>query len=53
MPPAIRKKLLPFITESVQNIASLKKGGGEQEEEQWVSRQSVSKRCAGRTKSCK
>ena len=31
---AVRKRLLPFVTESVETIARLKKGGGEPEPEE-------------------
>lgn len=34
LPPAVRKKLLPFITESMETTARLKKGGGEPEAEE-------------------
>ena len=34
LPPAVRKRLLPFVIESVETIARLKKGGGEPEPEE-------------------
>jgi putative RecB family exonuclease len=34
LPPAVRKKILPFVAESVETVAKLKKGGGELEPEE-------------------
>jgi hypothetical protein len=34
LPAVVRRKLLPFVAESLQTIAKLKKGGGEPEPEE-------------------